>query len=149
MLLESFKNDKKGNISILALVLVIFTAFLFLLVFDLCQIFVARENTKNASDAASLAAAQNLVFFEGKDLKEIVQKVAEKNNCVLVDCIYGYDEVVVIVEKEVNFILIGSFTSKYNKVESASKAKVIYPWDKRFGFCKYYKFDYKSLRVEY
>jgi len=144
MLIESLKNNRKGNISILALVSVIFIAFLFLLVFDLCQIFVARENTKNSSDAASLAVAQNLVFFESKNLKEIAQKVVKKNNCILVDCIYDYDEVVVIAEEKLNFILISKFTSKYNRVQSISKTKVIYPWDRRFGFCKYYKFDYKN-----
>lgn len=142
--MESFKNNRKGNISILALVSVIFIAFLFLLVFDLCQIFAARENTKNASDAASLAVAQNLVFFESKNLKEIAQKVVEKDNCTLVDCICDYDEVVVIAEKKLNFILISKFTSKYNRVQSISKTEVIYPWDRRFGFCKYYKFDYKN-----
>ncbi len=142
--MESFKNNRKGNISILALVSVIFITFLFLLVFDLCQIFIARENTKNASDAASLAVAQNLVFFESKNLREIAQKVVEKNKCILVDCIYDYDEVVVIAEEELNFILISKFTSKYNRVQSISKTEVIYPWDRRFGFCKYYKFDYKN-----
>ena len=144
MILEGLKNNRKGNISILALVIVIFIAFLFLLDFDLCQIFAARENTKNASDAASLAVAQNLVFFESKNLKEIAQKVVEKNNCILIDCIYDYDEVVVIAEEKLNFILISKFTSKYNRVQSISKTKVIYPWDRRFGFCKCYKFDYKN-----
>lgn len=142
MLLRSFKVDKKGNISILALVLVIFLAFLFLLVFDLCRILVAREMAKKASDAASLAAAQNLIFFENVNLKKVANKMAKENNCDLVECYWDYDQVTVIVEKKLNFVLIDKLTPKYSRVQSASTVKVIYPWDSQFGFCKSYKFSY-------
>ncbi|MBC8389006.1 MAG: hypothetical protein ISS13_03495 [Actinobacteria bacterium] len=142
MLLNIIKSKNNGNISILALVLTTLFAFLFLLVFDLCKIFVGREMTKNASDAASMAAAQNLLFFEDVDCKKIAAEIANENGCVLIDCSYNYNEVVVIVEKKLDFVLIDIFTAKYCRVQAMSKSEIIYPWDDQFGFCKYYKFRY-------
>jgi len=145
MLLANIKTSKSGNISVLTMAVTIFFSFLFLLIFDSCQIFAARESTKNASDAASLAVAQNLIFFEDLDCRAVASEIAEKNNCVIIDCVCSYDEVVVTAEKKLNFILLDKVTSKYNRVQSISKVKVIYPWDSQFGFCKYYKFGYKDI----
>jgi len=142
MLLKNLKTQNNGNISFLTLSVVIIFAVLFLLIFDLCQIFIARESTKNAADSASLAIAQNLLFFENLSCKTIADKIVSKNNCKLVGCKYNYDEVVVTVEKELNFILIDRLIPKYSKVRSTSKAKVIYPWDNKFSYCSTYKFGY-------
>lgn len=116
--------------------------FLFLVVFDLCRVFVAREITKNVSDSASLAVAQNLIFFENDNLEEIAKKIAEENKCKLIELRRDYDEIVVVVERELNFILIDKFTSKFSRVQSTSKTKVIYPWDSKFNYCKSYKFSF-------
>lgn len=142
MLFRSLKNRIKGNISIFALVLVVMFSFLLLLVFDLCKIFVVREITKRASDSAALSSAQNLIFFEDINLDYIAKKIAEENGCRLVKCKASYDEVIVVVEKDINFLLVSYFIPLGDKVQSVSKVKVIYPWDSRFGFCKSYKFEY-------
>ncbi len=73
MLLENLKAKNKGNISFLTLAVVVIFTVLFLLIFDLCRIFIAREETKNASDAASLAVAQNLLFFENLNCNKIAR----------------------------------------------------------------------------
>lgn len=145
MLLENIKTGKDGNISVLTMAATIFFSFLFLLIFDSCQIFIARESTKNASEAASLAVAQNLIFFEDLDCNAVASEIAERNNCVIVDCVCSYDEVIVTAEKKLNFILLDKVTSRYNRVQSISKVKVIYPWDRQFGFCKHYKFGYRDI----
>lgn len=142
MLLENLKEQNKGNISFLTLAVVVIFTVLFLLIFDLCQIFIAREETKNASDAASLAVAQNLLFFENPDCNKIAEEVVCRNNCILVECRYDYDEVLVTVERKLDFILVDKFISKYCSVRSTSKAKVIYPWDGQFNYCNTYKFSY-------
>ena len=59
----SFKSTG-GNISVLALVLIIFFAFVFLLLSDVCRIFIARSITKRAADSAAIAVSQNLLFFD-------------------------------------------------------------------------------------
>lgn len=142
MLLKNLKVQNKGNISFLTLAVVIIFSVLFLLIFDLCQIFIAREETKNASDAASLAVAQNLLFFENLDCNKIAEEVAQRNSCILVGCVDNYDEVMVTVERKLKFILIGKFILRNCSVRSTSKAEVIYPWDDKFGYCDTYKFSY-------
>lgn len=140
--IKRFARKNDGAISWITLAITIFLALLLVVIFDLCRIFVVREITKNASDAASLAVAQNLIFFESCDCEKIANEVAQRNGCNVVKIEYDYDEVVVVVEKELSFVVINKFTSSYNKVQSSSKAKVIYPWDSRFGYCKSYRFSY-------
>jgi len=147
MLLSNIKNKKKGNskgnISMLALFLTMFFAFLFMVCIDLCRIYIARELTKDAADAASLSIAQNLLFFENFDYKNAAEEISSKNKCGLVECYLDYDEVVVIMEKKLNFILIDKFFPESCTVKSISKARVIYPWDDYFGFCKNYEFNFE------
>ena len=99
MLLSNIKNKNKGkdngNISMLALFLTMFFAFLFMVCIDLCRIYIARELTKDAADAASLSIAQNLLFFENFDYKNAAEEISSKNKCELVECYLDYDEVVV------------------------------------------------------
>lgn len=147
MLLNSIKNKNKekdkGNISMLALFLIMFFAFLFMVCIDLCRIYVARELTKDAADAASLSIAQNLLFFENFDYKNAAEEISGKNKCELVECYLDYDEVVVSMEKKLNFILIDKFFPESCTVKSISKASIIYPWDDYFGFCKNYEFNFE------
>jgi len=142
MLLKDLNTQKRGNISFLVLAVVIIFSILFLLIFDLCQVFVAREETKNASDAVSLAVAQNLLFFEDSYCNMIAEELARKNNCVLVGYSYDYDNVIVTVEKTPDFVLIDKFMTKNSSIRSTSKTNVIYPWDDRFGYCRTYEFGY-------
>jgi len=146
MLLSSIKNknkrNSKGNISMLALFLTMFFAFLFMVCIDLCRIYIARELTKDAADAASLSIAQNLLFFENFDYKNAAEEISSKNKCELVECYLEYDEVVVIMEKKLNFILINKLFPESCTVKSISKTKIIYPWDDYFGFCKNYDFNF-------
>ncbi len=132
----------KGNITIITLIITITILIIFISFFDLCRIFIAREETKNAADAVSLAISQNLIFFEKKEIKEIAYKVLSKYDCELIDCQIAYDEVVVIVGKKINLIILDKFNQKYSVVNSISRAKVIYPWDKSFNYCKYYKYNH-------
>ncbi|MBU4293961.1 MAG: Tad domain-containing protein [Actinobacteria bacterium] len=147
MLLSSIKNKNKGkdkgNISMLALFLTIFFAFIFMVCIDLCRIYIARELTKGAADAASLSIAQNLLFFENFDYKNAAEEISSKNKCELVECYLDYDEVVVSMEKKLNFILINKFFPESCTVKSISKTKIIYPWDDYFGFCKNYEFNFE------
>ncbi|HUW72383.1 MAG TPA: Tad domain-containing protein [Methanosarcinales archaeon] len=138
----SNKESNKGNISMLALLLTIFFAFLFMACIDLCRIYIARELTKDAADAASLSIAQNLLFFENFDYINAAEEISSKNRCELVKCYLEYDEVVVIMEKKLNFILIDKFFPESCTVKSTSKTKIIYPWDDYFGFCKNYDFNF-------
>ena len=142
MLLRHLKIQNSGNITFLALVAVTMFSIIFLVIFDICQIFVVREETKNASDAASLAVVQNLLFFENPDCLRIAEKVALSNNCKLVECICTYDEVIVTVEKRVRFALINQFITEYGMVKSTSKAEVVYPWNEQFSYCDSYKFGF-------
>ena len=142
MLLKELNTQNRGSISFFVLAVVIIFSILFLLIFDLCQIFVAREETKNTADAVSLAVAQNLLFFEDSYCNMIAEELARKNNCVLVEYSYDYDNVIVTVEKTPDFVLIDKFITKNSSIRSTSKTSVIYPWDDRFGYCKTYEFGY-------
>jgi len=142
MLLKFLILKNKGNISFISAVILVIFSILFLFIFDLCQIFIVREETKKASDAASLAAAQNLLFFDSNRCCEIAGRVVELNNCAMVDCSSDYDEVVVKVEKNVDFAILGFLIRESSTVSSESKAKVLYPWDEYFDYCDYYEFGY-------
>lgn len=142
MLLNNLRIQNRGNVSLLALAAVSVFAVLFMFIFDFCQIFIAREVTKNASDAASLSVAQDLLFFENHDCSRAAEKVAAASNCMLVECRCDYDEVTITVEKKLNFILIGKLIPGHSEIKSSSKAKVIYPWEEQFDYCGSYEFIY-------
>ena len=142
MLLKNIKSNNKGNISFLALTTVLIFSFLFLLIFDICQIFAAREATKNAADSIALSIAQDLLFFEENKIKQIAIEAAAENGCSVSDIKYDYDIVEVEVEKELKFIVVGKLFPGYDKVRSASKTRVIFPWDDEFGYLKSYRFRY-------
>lgn len=140
--IQNSGNNNSGNVALLVLVMVTVLSILFLAILDICQIFKVREETKNASDAASLAVAQNLLFFEKPDCIRVAEEVSLLNNCVLVECICSYDEVTVTVKKDVEFFLIDKFIEGYSMIESTSKTKVVYPWDEKFNYCNSYRFSF-------
>jgi secretion/DNA translocation related TadE-like protein len=142
MLLKNFKLKNSGNISFLVLAVLAVFSFLFLVIFDICRIFAVREETKKASDAVSLAVAQNLLFFENQDCCRIAEEVAELNDCSLAKCSCGYDEVIVTVEKKVEFVFLDRFIRKSSTAASSSTARIMYPWNEQFGYCDSYMFSY-------
>ena len=137
----SFKSQG-GNITILALALIVFFAFVFLVLSDFCRIFIARSETKKAADSAALAVSQNLLFFEVDSAQSIAKNIVEKNNCDLAEVYIGYDEATVFVKKEVEFIFLKFAGFNSCDITSYSKAAVIYPWDESLGLCKSYRFGY-------
>jgi hypothetical protein len=126
----------------MALILVILFAFLFLVMGDLCRIFVVREVTKKAADSASLAVAQNILFFDADFISDTAETYSDLNGCNLTGLKISYDEVVVTVEKKLDFLLLGSIYPDGCTVSSSSCSRIIFPWDEHFGFCKSYKFNY-------
>ncbi|MBM3705017.1 MAG: hypothetical protein FJW66_00685 [Actinobacteria bacterium] len=132
-----------GNISITAVFLLIFFAFIFLVLTDICRVFVVRSVTKKASDSAVLAISQQILFFENEEeIESAAQQILDGNNCRLKNLNVSYDEVTVVAEKQLDFILLKCFGVRSCKIYSASRSKVIYPWDEKFGLCNRHRFDY-------
>jgi hypothetical protein len=137
----SFKSQG-GSITVLALVLIVFFAFVFLVLSDFCRIFIGRSITKKAADSAALAVSQNLLFFDVDSVQSIAKNIVEKNNCSLTEVYISYDEATVFVKKEVKFIFLKFAGFNGCEISSCSKAAVIYPWDESLGLCKSYRFGY-------
>jgi hypothetical protein len=135
-------KSQGGNITVLALVLIVFFAFVFLALSDFCRIFIARSETKKAADSAALAVSQNLLFFDVDSAQSIAKNIVEKNNCSLAEVYVGYDEATVFAKKEVKFIFLKLAGFNSCEITSYSKATVIYPWDESLGLCKSYRFGY-------
>lgn len=142
MLLKRIKSDNKGNISFLALTVVLIISLLLLLIFDISQVFVAREVTRNAADSIALSIAQDLLFFDEGKIKERALEIAGESGCSISGIWYDYDIVKVEVSKELKFIIIGKIFPGYKKLSSFSKTQVIFPWDDNLGYLKSYKFGY-------
>jgi hypothetical protein len=128
--------------SIFISISVLVSALLFLSVFDIFQLYLAREHTKNASDAIALAVAQNLVFFEKDEIVIIADEMSKKNECEIDSMEFSYDEVIVTTVKKVEFRFAGRFLKNSSFVYSSSKAKVIYPWDEKFRNCDSFIFEF-------
>jgi len=139
--LPSYINSR-GNISILLATLALMFVMLFVSIFDIFQLYIAREYTKNASDAIALAVAQNLLFFDEEEIVEITDEISKKNDCDIDSIKFSYDEITVTTVKKVNFLFAGRIFKNSSTVCSTSKVKVTYPWDEKFGNCRFFKFDY-------
>jgi hypothetical protein len=139
--LPALKNTK-GNLSILMAFLTIIAALLFVSVFDIFQLYIAREHTKNASDAIALALAQNLIFFDDHEIFLIADEISKKNNCEIDSIELGYEEITVTTVKIVKFMFAGRIFKNSNTVYSISRVKVTYPWDERFKNCDSFVFDF-------
>ena len=135
-------KSQGGNITIMALVLVLFFAFVFLVLSDFCRVFIARSETKKAADSAALAVSQNLLFFDVDSGQSLAKNIVEQNNCSLAEVYIGYDQATVFAKKEVRFIFLKFAGFNSCEITSYSKAVVIYPWDESLGLCKSYRFGY-------
>jgi hypothetical protein len=137
-----FLKNTKGNLSILMALSTLMAALLFVSVFDLFQFYIAREHTKNASDAIALAVAQNLLFFEEDEIFIITDEISKKNGCDIDSIKFSYEEITVTTVKKVKFIFAGKVLKNNGEVYSTSMVKVSYPWDERFKNCDSFEFDF-------
>ena len=140
--IQIFLKNTKGNLSILMALLTLMAALLFISVFDIFQLYIAREHTKNASDAIALAVAQNLLFFEEDEIFIITDEISKKNNCEIDSIKFSYEEITVTTVKTVKFIFAGKILKNNGTVYSTSRVKVTYPWDEKFKNCDWFEFDF-------
>jgi len=140
-ILYTLKNTK-GNLSILMAFLTLIAAILFVSVFDIFSLYIAREHTKNASDSIALALAQNLLFFDEDEIIMIADEISKKNDCEIDSVKLGYEEIAVTTVKKVKFLFAGVVLKNSDTVYSTSRVKVTYPWDERFKNCDWFEFDF-------
>jgi hypothetical protein len=138
---NDFKKNN-GNAAIISVAALFVVCVFALLLTDLLRIYIAREEAKNASDAASLAITQKLLFFESDGLEEEAKETIFKNNCKFHDMEVLYDEVSVTAKKEVKYLFLGNIFIKESIIYCTSSAKVIYPWDESLGRCKSLVFEF-------
>lgn len=119
-------NFQRGNVTILSItitiVLIVFTPF----IIDVAILFKTRADAKSASDAASLAAAQEILFLE--DGENVAKAIAEKNNAKLVSYFANNNEVTVTTSKIANFIFIDNFIKDSIEIKATSSSEVKFPW---------------------
>jgi len=119
-------NFQKGNVTILSItitiVLIVFTPF----IIDVAILFKTRADAKSASDAASLAAAQEILFLE--DGENVAKAIAEKNNAKLVSYFVNNNEVTVTTSKIATFIFIDNFIKDSIEIKATSSSEVKFPW---------------------
>ena len=118
----SFLKSTKGNLSILMAFSTLIAAILFVSIFDIFALYIAREHTKNASDAIALALAQNLLFFNEDEIFIITEKISKKNDCEIDSVKLGYEEITVTTVKKVKFIF-----KFFKKFYNSSKNKFRFP----------------------
>lgn len=135
-------SNKKGNTTVMAMFSVTFLVIVFLCLYDVSRLYIYREQTKKASEAVCLAAAQDKIFFQDGSIEKTLGCIIEKNGCKIGKVNINYDEVTAEAEKRMEFLLLGIFFKKDVTVRSVSKVKVYYPWDDRFDYCDTYYFDY-------
>jgi hypothetical protein len=135
---------QKGSSAIFFVALTTICIFILLALFDLCCIHIAREETKAVSESIALSIAQQMLFFRHKGLDLLAEKMASKSNCRLRKLNIGYERVEVSVEKKVRITILDRIGLEGLKtVCSSSSVRIKYPWDREFGLCYYYEFDYK------
>ena len=138
----SFLKRPGGNLSILLIISTLMVMLLLVSLFDIFSLFIAREHTKNASDAIALAVAQNLLFFDDDEIFMITDEISKKNSCEIESIKFDYDEITVTTLKKVKFLFIGKILKEGGMVFSTSKVKVAYPWDERFKNCDFFIFEF-------
>jgi len=142
-LLNKIIRRQKGNSTLFVIVLTLVCIFLLLALFDLCSTYIIREQTKEVSEAISLAIAQQLLFFDQDELILMAEKMAASRYCSLAVCNIGYDKIEVSVERKTEIAVLDRIgLSKFKTVRSSSSVKIIYPWDRELGLCHYYEFGY-------
>jgi uncharacterized membrane protein len=139
---DTFLKKNNGSITIVTMAVLCIVFIFGLSLMDLSNIYTAREQAKNASDAAALAIAQKLLFFEEEGFEELAKDIVNKGDCTLFALDISYDEVSVTAKKEIEYLFLGHIFKKRSSVYTTSKAKVVYPWDESFGKCKKLVFDF-------
>ncbi len=146
MVIKERRGRQDGNSAIVILVMVIVFLVLFASVLDVCRILICRERTRNAADAAALAVAQEMVFFEYQELESIAGKMVDSHSCRLESLNITYDMVTVSAVSEIKLLILDRFTGDAWNIRSASSAEVIYPWDRRLGLYRYYEFSFMDTK---
>ncbi|MCD4670950.1 MAG: hypothetical protein K8S14_10950 [Actinomycetia bacterium] len=144
-LLSNITKGQKGSSAIFAISLAAVCIFLLLGLFDICSIYILREQTKDVSEAIALALAQELLFFDQDELNLAAGEMAGGKGCSLAACNIGYDGIEISVERKVELAILDRIgLSRFKTVRSSSSVKIIYPWDRSLGSCHYYKFGYRT-----
>ena len=146
MVAKIIRGRQDGSSAVVILVMVLVFLVLFTGILDVCRILICRERTRNAADAAALAVAQEMVFFEYHELESIAEKMAGRYRCRLGSLKITYDMVTVSAVSEIKLLFLDRFTGDAWNIRSASSAEVIYPWDRRLGLYRYYEFGFMDTK---
>ena len=137
------RSGQDGSSAVVVLVIAIALLILFAGILDVCRILVARERTRNAADAISLAVAQEMIFHKYQGLDIIAAEIAGRYGCRLESLNVTYDMVTVSVVSEIELLIPERFWhSGTGTIMAVSAAEVTYPWDRRLGLCRYYEFNF-------
>ena len=136
-------KKQTGSSAIFALSLTAVCIFVLLAIFDLCCVYITREEAKTVAESTALAVSQELLFFNTVGIESLAEDMAKKSGCRLSGLSVAYDEVMVSVEKETNIAVLEKIGWENLKtVCSSSSVKITYPWDRKLGLCDYYRFTY-------
>ncbi len=120
-LLNKVIRRQKGSSALFAIVLALVCIFLLLALFDLCSTYIIREQTKEVSEAISLAIAQELLFFDQYELVLMAEKMAAGRYCSLAACNIGYDRIEVSIERKTELAVLDRIgLSRFKTVRSSS-----------------------------
>jgi hypothetical protein len=137
-------EKQEGNAMLFTISLVLVCIIILLALFDLCRIYIARETIKTVSDSIALAVSQELLYFRSENITDLAEDIASSKGCRLIGLHVGYDGVEVKVERQIGVSVLGKIgLGSIKTISSRSRAEVIYPWDRRWGKCRYYEFGYK------
>ncbi len=118
-------NSQIGNLTILsitvAMILVLFTPF----IIDVAILLKTRADAKSAADAASLAAAQEILFLENGE--DVARDVAEMNNTKFISYSVENNETVVTVSKTANLIFIDNLIKNSIEIKATSSSEIRFP----------------------
>jgi len=146
MMIYKRKGRQDGNSAVVILVMVTVFLVLSVSVLDVCRILICRERTRNAADAISLAVAQELIFFEYRELDIIAEKMAGRYKCRLESLNITYDTVTVSTVSDIKLLFLDRFRDDIRNVRSSSSTEIIYPWDRRLGLYRYYEFSFMDTK---
>ncbi len=146
MVVKKIRGKQDGSSAVVILVMILVFLVLFTGILDVCRILICRERTRNAADAAALAVAQEMVFFEYQELGIIAEKMARRHKCRLESLNITYDMVTVSAVSEIKLLLLDKFTGDAWNIRSVSSAEVTYPWDRQLGLYRYYEFNFMDTK---
>jgi len=120
-------SSQIGNLTILsiavAMILILFTPF----IIDVAILLKTRADAKSAADAASLAAAQEILFLENGE--DVARAVAEMNNTKFISYSVKNNETVVTVSKTANLIFIDNFIKNSIEIKATSSSETRLLWE--------------------